>query len=347
MIEHSPSSAAVQVVIVAWNSGVHLQRALDALERQTFRDFEVVVWDNASADGAVERLRAAAGVRIVRAPENLGFAAANNRAAALSRSAWIAALNPDAFPEPGWLQALLDAAQASEADAVASLQLDDADPERLDGAGDAFSVAGIAWRGGFGRPRREAPRTVVEVFAPCAAAALYRREAFEAVGGFDERYFCYFEDVDLGARLRARGGRVVFAPEAVVRHVGSASAQTVSGFAEYHGARNRLWTFAKVTPRLLLPVALPAHLAITAFVVLRSPDRATRRARLRGLRDAWRGLRPFLEERPRWRPASLRDFARALSWSPLALRGRRPVWRPLEPPRLPNKSLAAITPGRG
>src|SRR3712207_2150066 len=112
MTLESPAVPAVQVVIVAWNSGEHLQRALDALERQTFRDFEVVVWDNASTDGVVDRLRVAPDVRVVRAPENLGFAGGNNRAVALSRSLWIAALNPDAFPEPGWLQALVEAAEA-------------------------------------------------------------------------------------------------------------------------------------------------------------------------------------------------------------------------------------------
>jgi GT2 family glycosyltransferase len=213
-------TAAVQVVIVAWNSGEHLQRALDSLERQTFGDFEVTLWDNASSDGAVDRLRPASNVRVERCAENLGFAAGVNRAAALSDAPWIATLNPDAFPEPGWLQALLDAAVATGADAVASLQLDDADDQVLDGAGDVFSVAGFAWRGGYGRSRREAPRETVEVFAPCAAAALYRRSTFEALGGLDERYFCYFEDVDLGARLRARGGRTVLTPDAVVRHVG-------------------------------------------------------------------------------------------------------------------------------
>jgi GT2 family glycosyltransferase len=322
-------TAAVQVVIVAWNSGEHLQRALDSLERQTFGDFEVTLWDNASSDGAVDRLRPASNVRVERCAENLGFAAGVNRAAALSDAPWIATLNPDAFPEPGWLQALLDAAVATGADAVASLQLDDADDQVLDGAGDVFSVAGFAWRGGYGRSRREAPRETVEVFAPCAAAALYRRSTFEALGGLDERYFCYFEDVDLGARLRARGGRTVLTPDAVVRHVGSASSRTLSGFAEYHGTRNRLWTFARIIPRWLAPIAVPAHLAVTAYVLARSPTREMRQARMRGLRDGWRGLKPFLRERRRWRPVEPREFLRMLSWSPLALSGRRPVYRRL------------------
>ncbi|HEX8570379.1 MAG TPA: glycosyltransferase family 2 protein [Caulobacteraceae bacterium] len=327
MTLESPAAPAVQVVIVAWNSGEHLQRALDALAAQTFRDFEVVVWDNASADGAVDRLRLPGNARLVRSAENLGFAAGNNRAVALSRSHWIAALNPDAFPEPGWLQALVGAAEQYGAASAASLQLDDADPDVLDGAGDVFSVAGFAWRGGFGGRREEAPQAIVEVFAACGAAALYRRDAFEAVGGFDERYFCYFEDVDLGARLRARGGRTVFVPQAVVRHVGSASTRSVSGFAEYHGTRNSFWTAVKVMPRFLLPVTIPSWLLVMGWILLRTPDPAIRRERLRALGDARRGVRPFLRDRPLWRPVRPLEFVRALSWSPFALRERRPVWR--------------------
>ena len=98
----------------------------------------------------------------------------------------------------------------------------------------------------------------MEVFAACAAAALYRRDAFEALGGFEERFFCYYEDVDLGFRLRLAGGRCVLEPRAIVRHVGSASSGQVSGFAEYHGTRNRLWTFLRDMPTALMPIALPA-----------------------------------------------------------------------------------------
>jgi GT2 family glycosyltransferase len=318
----------VQVVIVAWNSGEHLQRAVDGLAAQDFRDFEAVVWDNASSDGAVDRLSLPANTRVVKHAENLGFAAGVNRAAALSRSAYIATLNPDAVPAPNWLATLVAAAERHGAEAVASLQLDAADPDRLDGAGDVFSVSGFAWRGGYGHAAADAPREPVEVFTACAAAALYRRDAFEALGGFDERYFCYFEDVDLGARLRARGGRVVLEPRAVVRHVGSASSDTISGFAEYHGTRNRLWTLAKTMPAALLPLAVPLYVAFSLYVLARSPE--LRAPRWRAIKDALRGLRPYLAERRQWRPRSLADYLRAVSWDPLAVRTKRLVYRRLE-----------------
>jgi len=320
----------VQVIIVAYNSAAHLQRCIDALEAQTFADFEAVVWDNGSADGAVQRLSAGPKVRTVVHGENLGFAAANNRAAALSRSRYIALLNPDAFAEPDWLERLVASAETHGAEAVASLQLDDADPDVLDGAGDCMSIAGIPWRGGYGQPRSSAPSAPCDVFAACGAAALYRRDAFEALGGFEERFFCYCEDVDLGFRLRRAGGRCILEPRAVVRHVGGASSGGEgSAFAEYHGARNRLWTFMRNMPLWLMPIALPAHLLTIAYVLARSPTLL--RIRLKALRDALR--RPEMLRAPimpRW--ASPLEVARSLSWSPVALSRRAVITRPLRRP---------------
>jgi len=319
----------VVVVVVAFNSGPHLRQALDALSGQSFTDFETIVWDNASTDGAAQALPADSRVRVVRCPDNLGFAAANNRAAALSKAPLIVTLNPDAFPEPDWLEILVAAARRYGAESVASLQLTDEDPAILDGAGDMMSVIGVAWRGGYLSSRALQPAGPVEVFAACAAAALYRRDAFEAAGGFDERFFCYHEDVDLGFRLRLGGGRCVLEPRAVVRHVGSASSNAISGFAEYHGMRNRLWTFARDMPAALMIIALPCHVLLVVFLLVRAQSPPMRAARWRGLVDGWRGVGPFLRERRRWRPASLTALARALSWSPAAISGRRPVYRRL------------------
>ncbi len=326
-----PAGTAPEVVvlIVAWNSGPHLQVVLDALARQSFTDFETIVWDNASTDGAVEALRVGPGVRVVRCPDNLGFAAGNNRAAALSRAPFIVTLNPDAFADPDWLETLVVAARRTGAESLASLQLSADDPTILDGAGDMMSVIGVAWRGGYLQPRALEPDGPVEVFAACAAAALYRRDAFEAAGGFEERFFCYHEDVDLGFRLRLNGGRCVLEPRAIVRHVGSASSSAISGFAEYHGMRNRLWTFARDMPLALMPIALPCHILLVIFLLIRAQSPRMRQARLRGLADGWRGVGPFLAERSRWRPKALMAVARALSWSPKAISTRRPVYRPL------------------
>ncbi len=338
--------ARVAVIVVAYQSRPHLQRCMDALAAQTLRDFELVVWDNGSSDAALEALRAPAQA-IVRRSANLGFAAANNRAAALTRAPAIALLNPDAFPEPDWLERLVAALDADPAaGAIGSLQLDDADPTRLDGAGDVYHAFGIPFRGGYGAPR---PPTIPagEVFGPCAAAALYRREAFEALGGFDESFFCYCEDVDLAFRLRAAGWRCWFEPRAVVRHVGSASAGLRSPFAVRHGVRNRLWTFVKNMPTPLFIALAPAHMAMTAGLWLRDAvrDPAAARATAAGLRQGLAGLPRIWRARraaqaahatPWWR------LARALTWSPWTLARRAPDIRPpapSQPPHNPPRSL--------
>jgi GT2 family glycosyltransferase len=320
-----PAEAAVQVIVVAYKSAATLQRCIDALEAQSFTDFEAVVWDNGSGDEAVAKLRAGPRLRTVLCEQNLGFAAANNRAAAQSRSRYIVLLNPDAFAEPDWLERLVAAADNYGAESIGSLQLDDADPGLLDGAGDCMSIAGIPWRGGYGQPRSAAPSAPCEVFSACGAAALYRRDAFEAVGGFEEKFFCYCEDVDLGFRLRLAGGRCILEPRAVVRHLGGASSGgKSSAFAEYYGARNRLWTLARNMPMVLLPLALPAHLFTLAYVLARSPPLV--RIRLKALVDAIGDLKAWRSP-PLPRRGSLSALARSLSWSPLALRRRAVVKR--------------------
>ncbi len=182
----------VRVVLVNYNSGDLLVRSVSALAEQSDSDFEAVIVDNASGDGSADRLVLPdARFSLIRSDENLGFAAGTNLGFRGARSDWLATLNPDAFPEPGWLAALREAtARYPEAVMFGSLQIDAEDPARLDGCGDNYSIFGINWRGGHGHPF-VGPSADGACFSPCAAAALYRRQAFESVGGFDERYFGY------------------------------------------------------------------------------------------------------------------------------------------------------------
>ena len=329
---------AVSILIVNYNSGGDLGRCLAGLAAQTCQDFEVVLVDNDSTDGSLDRALADSGLprlrlpalQVIRAGENLGFAAANNRAAAVAQAPLLALLNPDAFAEPGWLQALLEAARRHpDVAMLGSTQLLDADPTRLDGAGDVYHASGLVWRGA-GRVRPDALPEEAEAFAPCAAAALYRAEAFRAAGGFDERFFCYCEDIDLGFRLRLLGHRALQVKAAQVRHKGSGSTGRHSPFAAYHGARNRLWVFVKCLPLPLLAMLWPLHLAMSGAMLVPALRRGTVRPVLRGLADGVRGLGPVLADRravQATRRVSLWRLARALRWSPLALLTRAPLTR--------------------
>ena len=283
----------VVVIIVNYNSGPDLRRCLEALAGQTLRPRQVMLVDNASTDGSADAAEALfAGLQVIRCAENLGFAAANNLAMTRCEpTEWLALLNPDAFPDPNWLAALQQTVQDYPQYAMFGSQLlDAADPARLDGIGDCYHCSGLAWRGGHGASALEQGQRPQEIFAPCAAAALYRRRAVMEASGFDERFFCYMEDVDLGFRLRLLGYRGCHAPMAIVHHVGSGSTGVRSAFSTYHGHRNLVWTYVKNMPGCWFWWYLPAHLTLNLLSLIGLALRGQGRIALRAKRDALRQL---------------------------------------------------------
>lgn len=290
----------ISVIIVCWNSAEHLSHCLDSLSAQTFQNFEVILVDNNSNDHGldeVQRLHPRLSLRIKKLDRNLGFAAANNLGARLARGLWLALLNPDAFPAPDWLAALSQAAaQLGEKHFFASRQIQAETRALLDGEGDIYHVSGLVWRRNYNFPVYEAGETL-SVFSACGATAFYSRQDFLAVGGFDEDYFAYLEDVDLGFRLRLRGLDCIFVPQAVVYHIGSASSGKASDFAIYHGHRNLVWTYFKDMPGLLFWLYLPLHLAMNLFFVLFFSLQGRGRVILRAKWDALLGLPEILRKR--------------------------------------------------
>ena len=321
----------VTVIIVAYNSGDYLQPCLEALAVQTFQDFEVVIADNASSDGAVAALRLPdPRFRVRDMGGNLGFAAANNRVAAQSTAEFLVLLNADTVAEPGWLEALVIAARAHpEAASFGSIQIRMDDREIFDGVGDVWHVAGIAWRALEGQPRR--PISDAEIMGPCAAGALYRRNDFQAIGGFDERFFCYCEDIDLALRLQLSGRTSRRVAGAVLLHAGSGTTGRISEFTLYHGHRNRVWTFLKNTPGLWLWVWLPAHLAANVWLLWRYRQQGDApQTILRAFSDAWRGRLPFRSEARRVSFSAYWRAMRCLAISPASAIGRKDItfrWR--------------------
>jgi len=302
----SASPPLVSVVIVNWNGQSFLERNLRALSAQTFRDFEIILIDNGSTDDSLEGLEIRwPEVHLKRLHRNLGFAAANNRGVALSRGDWIALLNNDAFPSPNWLETLVNAGRDHpEYTFFASCLLSLSQTDTIDGLGDAYHYTGYAWRQSHGRPLGKHPPASVEVFGPCAAAALYHRKDWLAAGGFDESFFCYHEDVDLAFRLRLQGHRCLFLPEAVVEHVGSGSQGAASDFVRYHSHRNLVWTFVKNMPGFLFFLFLPAHLLLNLgtlgyfFLIGRGPVIwRSKRDAIRGLGRVWNQRRIIQKNR--------------------------------------------------
>lgn len=291
----------VSVTVVTWNSGVHLSHCLFALLKQTWRDFEIILVDNGSTDGSMDGIAnqwKGLPFTIERLEHNQGFAAANNIGARLARGKWIALLNADAYPEPDWLANLLRAAEQNpEYTAFSSCQIQYDAPHLLDGAGDAYHISGLAWRNGYCLPADKHGLEKRDIFSPCAAAALYSREEFLKFGGFDEDYFSYFEDVDLGFRLRLNGTKCLYVPDAIVHHVGSASTGKRSDFSVYYGYRNMIWTFFKNMPSPYLWLFLSLHVAAVLFFAFYLTLRGQGGAIWKAILDALHGLPKMLEKR--------------------------------------------------
>ncbi len=327
-------AADVTVVVLCFQSGDTLPRCLASLKAQTLQGFQTLLVDNASSDGAPQTAaRADPGLTLLENGANLGFAAGNNRAAAHARGRWLVLINPDAYADPGFLAAMLAAAAAlPQVRCFTARQRMAQDPGRLDGLGDAMAGIGFPFRGAYGAPD-PGPLPLADVFSPCGAAMMIDRSLFLSLGGFDERFFCYCEDVDLGYRLRLTGEPVILTADAVVSHEGSVSTGgRRSDFSVYHGVRNRLWVFVKNTPPLLLWLTLPFHMAATLAVWARATAQGRAAAVEQGLEAAFRGLPDIWRSRRRVqasRKASSWAIGRMMTWSPWSVIRRRGTIRPI------------------
>ncbi len=291
----------ITVVVVNWNGLEHLRACVPAVLAQDHPDFELVVVDNGSADGSVEWLRSAfPQVRLIGNDGNRGFAEATNQGIRATEGAFVAALNNDARPEPDWLSAAARAMDGDERVGMVASQVRlMQQPDQLDSAGIEVDTLGIAWNRRFGCPVDEEPEEVMEVFGPSGAAALYRRTMLDQVGLFDERYFAYYEDVELAWRARRMGWRCLYAPGARVLHHRSPLGRQRSALKAYLLNRNRVWTLIRHYP--------PDRFLLWWPLILLFDAGSWLWPLLNGRAEAWRGhvhaLRAFRwawNERQRW-----------------------------------------------
>jgi GT2 family glycosyltransferase len=310
-------AATVAVVIPSWNSADLLPACIDSVRRQQ-AEIELMVVDNGSVDGSVEYLREQ-GIPHITLPGNVGFAPALNLGVAGTAAPAILALNADTVLEPGCLVVL---AAALAADPTLGgvqpriLQLEsglrDVDAARLYSAGQRLTRDGRAVEIGAGEPQSPALLRPREVFGACGAACLLRRELFTELGGYDESYFAFYEDVDLNVRAQIHGWRFRYEPGAVVWHVGNASWE--AGFTRPGAenarlvARNRLSTQVK----FMSPAAVPLVAAVELGSLWRAARGRRLRATARGKLEAIGRLPATLCERRALRRGG--DPARARAW---------------------------------
>jgi GT2 family glycosyltransferase len=241
----------VTVAILSYDGKHLLDGALRSLFAQRYRDFEVLVVDNGSRDGTAawlsERWPA---VRVIGLGENIGVTAALNVCVEESVGELVMLLNNDVEVDPGCLGALVGALDDHPAAGSAAPKLlDYHDRGVLDGAGDIFTWAGFPGRRGHGEPDRGQYDTPQEIFGACGGAALYRRDAFDRVGRFDEDFFAFYEDADWSLRAQLAGLGCRYVPAATVYHMGSATlGREPNDFTRLHQWRNGVWLILKDMP---------------------------------------------------------------------------------------------------
>jgi GT2 family glycosyltransferase len=241
------------VVVVNWNRKELLRACLNSLQRQQGVSFEIIVVDNGSSDGSAEMAEREFGACVIRNRENRGFCAANNQGIAAARGEFVALLNNDAEAESGWLAAL-ERVCASRPDVgmAASKVLVWEDPARIDKAGHLMFPDGQNRGRGTGALDRGQYDREEEVLWPDGCAALYRKQMLEEIGGFDEDFFAYGDDAELGLRARIAGWRCVYTPQAVAHHHRGATLGKDSTWRLKLIERNRVLLAVKLFPWSLL-----------------------------------------------------------------------------------------------
>ena len=275
-------------MIVNFNGRGLIEPCLNSLLAQKAVPDEIVVVDNESSDGSPELIgRQFPEVRLLRAGANLGYAGGCNLGIQATRSDLVAILNNDVVLDSNWLSSLLE--QVRDPWSFWASRILCLGREKIvDSAGDGMAVVGAGYKTGHGEPA-SLHATAGEVFGPCAAAALYRRELLEEVEGFDDDFFLVYEDGDLSIRARLRGHRCLYVPQALVYHHVNQSIGRLSSTYVYYGHRNSEVLFWKNMPTPLLLLYLPERLAFDllslAYFTFRGRGRDFLRAKVDCLRQ--------------------------------------------------------------
>lgn len=239
------------VVIPTLTAGSALAECIASLERQTVRDLEVIIVDNSGMHLVRKSLYPSSPHQVLEPAANVGYGAAINAAYAYSRAPFLAVLNDDAVAAPGWAEALMRTMESHPEAGLCASQVRLAGRNALDSAGMSIACDGTSKQRGHGAAPERFSREE-EVLLPSGSAALLRRTMIEEIGLFDEDFFLYCEDTDLGLRARWAGWKCYYVPDAVVDHRYSETAGRASPLKAYYVERNRLFVVMKNFPAALL-----------------------------------------------------------------------------------------------
>jgi hypothetical protein len=252
----------VSIIIVNWNGKENLKTCLDSLALQSFKDFEVILLDNASSDGSAEFMeKFYPWVRLIKSDMNLGFAKGNNKGFEFAKGEYIVTLNNDTEADSHWLGELVRCLdEHPEAGFCASKMLNFYNRQLIDRAGDYYTIAGTAVMNGANEFDGEKFNRKHYIFGACAGGAIYKRRMIEEIGFFDEDFYILHEDVDLDFRAQLTDYKCVFVPTALLYHKSGSSLKKVSSKSLYYGYRNLEFVYIKNFPTILMVYFLVFHL---------------------------------------------------------------------------------------
>ena len=257
----------VTIVIPNYNGKHFMEPCLSSLSEQTYKDFHILVIDNASSDGSIEYMEENyPDIELIKLQKNYGFSKAVNIGIQHSRTPYVILLNNDTTVDTRYVEEMVKAIEKSpKIFSVSSKMIQMYRPELIDSAGDLYTLSGWGVCRGCGRPVSNYTK-YDEIFTACAGAAIYRRSVFDEIGYFDENHFAYLEDIDIGYRARIYGYYNMYCPTALVYHVGSGtSGSKYNSFKVKLAARNNLYLNYKNMPALQLVLNF-IPLAIGYFV---------------------------------------------------------------------------------
>ena len=287
----------ISVVIPNYNGIEFLEDCLSSISNQSYKDFEIIVVDNGSADGSVKFIEDKfPGVFLIKNSENLGFTGATNQGIRHSKGEYVCTLNNDTISGYHFLEYMHKAIESDKDVGIIGSKMIFPDG-RINSAGMCISRSGAAWnRGMFEEDcgQYEKPEYVI---GACAGAALYRRSMLDEIGLFDEDFFMYHDDVDLSFRAYLAGWKCLYYPKAVVTHINSATSGFESEFCVYHGNRNIIWFAVKDFPGRLLILYSPWIIGRSIGVIPHYMLRKRTKIIIKSKWDAVKKIPYFLKKR--------------------------------------------------
>jgi len=249
------SAPLISVIIPNWNGKHFLAECIDSLKEQTFRDFETILVDNGSTDGSVEFAEKRYGdfIRIIQNKKNLGFTGGNNVGIKAAKGRYIVLLNNDTWAAPTWLEELVKTTYLDRPIGMwASKVYSYYKRNQIEAVGELIYWDGLSRSRGQYEQEQGQYEEMGEIFFPPGCGGMYRKVVFEEIGLFDEDFFAYGDDAEIGIRARLAGWKCVYVPKAVLYHKNSGSTGQYSPFKAFYVERNRFWITLKYFPSPLL-----------------------------------------------------------------------------------------------